>query len=377
MAPFHASLAVLSCVWLTASAHFQDSVALVQSKKKVTCRLCDCLIGSGDVVRCISTALDKKMLPARIAAEVLLAKVSQEKTHACQDIQAVVTATTTADEAMGAFEPHFEASFDKTKDKFKVVMKLYNQFADAVAGDLKQVGSESIGVKFDSCLREADDDIDSFKGLIVIAEHVFNMTNTSDMKVTRLHEMLTISQNFISDFRDKSYVCFKDLAYDITEIIKEGKKPEFLLSVVRLGLHFDVVAMEAAEEEIKTLHLELECLCQKIGVPVPLLFDLITDAEFLPDELDSLPDVQIGEKTARPEEGFPELPEELQKAVARPRAKAKATTSFDSLMSDLSEVKGMLTKKQKKILDAAIALSKGLVDESASSASETEIEDCG
>merc|ERR1719492_429162 len=114
------------------------------------------------------------------------------------------------------------------------------------------------------------------------------------MKVTRLHEMLTISQNFIGDFRDRSYVCFKDLAYDITEIIKEGAKPVFMLSIVRLGLHFDVVAMEAAEEEIKTLHLELECLCKKIGVPVPQFFDPITDAEFNGAELDSLPDVDIG-----------------------------------------------------------------------------------
>merc|ERR1719195_114998 len=276
---------------------------------------------------------------------------------------------------MMVFAPHFEASFDKMKDKFKVVKKLYNQFADAVAGDLKQMGSESIGVKFDSCLREADTDIDSFEGMIAIAEHVFNMTNTSDMKVTRLHEMLTIAQNFIGDFRDRSYACFKDLAYDVPEIIKEGPKPVFLLSVVRLGLHFDVVAMEAAEEEIKTLHLELECLCKKIGLPVPLFFDPITDAEFTPDELQSLPDIEIEDKKARPEEGFPELPEELQKAVAHPRAKAKATTSFDSLMSDLSEVKSMLNKKQNKLLDAAIALSKGLVVESTTSTSETEIED--
>merc|ERR1719510_2709437 len=375
MAPFHASLAVLSCVWLTASAHFQDSVALVQSKKKVTCRLCDCLIGSGDVVRCIGTALDKKMLPARIAAEVLLAKVSQEKTHACKDVQALVGATTTTDEAMVVFAPHFEASFDKTKDKFKAMTKLYNQFADAVAGDLKQMGSASIGVKFDSCLRQADSDIDSFQGMIAIAEHVFNMTNTSDMKVTRLHEMLTISQNFIGDFRDRSYVCFKDLAYEVTEIIKEGPKPVFMLSIVRLGLHFDVVAMEAAEEEIKTLHLELECLCKTIGMPVPQFFVFITDAEFTPDELESLPEIDIEDKKARPEEDFPELPEELQKAEAHPKARTKAVTSFDSLMSDLSEVKSMLSKKQNKVLDAAIALSKGLVVESTNSTSETEIED--
>merc|ERR1719189_3270581 len=121
MALSHAALAALTAVWLTAGAHFQDSATLVQTKKKVTCRICDCLVDGGDVVRCIGTAFDKKMLPARIAAEVLLAKVSQEKTHACKDIQSIVGPTTTTDEAMVAFESHFEASFDKTKDKFKVV----------------------------------------------------------------------------------------------------------------------------------------------------------------------------------------------------------------------------------------------------------------
>merc|ERR1719401_3086266 len=99
-------------------------------------------------------------------------------------------------------------------------------------------------------------------------------------------------------------------------------------------------------------------------MPVPQLVDPLTHATFTPDELQSLPDI----------DGMGSL-EVLQKAVVHPRAAAKATTSFDSLLSDLSEVKSMLTHKQNKLLDAAIALSKGLVVESTNSTSKTEISD--
>lgn len=355
---------MLSAIGFTARGQaVQDSVALLQSTNKGRCLLCDCLKGPvPEELRCVGTVFDKLMLKPRISSEKVLAMVAQEKTHACKDIQNAI-GTDTAEQAMTDFVDHFDVSFEASKDKFNEVKKLYNQFAKAVYGEMAAVGSEHVGAAFDSCLEHADADMANFEGLLAIGESVFRMTPDAATKVERLHEMICLSLRFIGRFRDASYTCFKDLASGAVEILRPtpGKPlPVFMMSIVRLGLHFDVVAMEAAEEEAKLLHTELECMGKMLGIPVPPFEDPSTQIE---DNVDvDLPTgytatTKTSENKSLPAEDFPDLPEAL-KQLAHPR-KQKMKASLERLIADIPEMRKMLNPHQNKLLDESFALARG------------------
>lgn len=363
MAPFHAALAALSAIGFTAcSEAVHDSVGLLQStKKKTTCLICECKEGPvSEESRCIGTAFDKLMLRGRISSEKMLAAVAQEKTKACQNIMTAI-GDDTVEQAVIDFEKYFATSFGQAKDKFAAVKKLYNQFAKAVKAELSNAEAPHVGTEFDHCLEQADNDMAHYEGLIEIGDNVFIMSKEPETKMSRLAEMITLSLNFIGRFRDNSYQCFKTLAYDITDLL-DGPHEPFMMSIVRLGLHFDVVAMEAAEEEAIMLYTELECLGKKILIPVKPFSDPSLEEEMSEEDLDLPKGWDATTKTQQgkslPEEDFPGLPESL-KQLAHPKPKRRTKASLEALIADLPEMKKMLNPRQNKILDDAIALAKG------------------
>merc|ERR550532_789219 len=187
--------------------------------------------------------------------------------------------------------------------------------------------------------------------------------------------MIVLSLTFIGDFRDRSYQCFKDLAYGVMKLIAGSTDP-FLLSVVRLGLHFDVVAMEAAEEEAITLHTELECMGKKVGIYVPAFEQEDTaDDDVAAPPVGGLPvDIPTPAPEAKgsknlPGDDFPDLPEAL-KELAHPRPKQKMKPSLERLIAGLPEMRKMLNPHQNKLLDEALALARG---DAVPASNETEI----